>query len=98
MFNQLTLLCRPGFEKECAGEIMEQANKRQFPAYVQTSEQSGYVFLISTRGRSADSDGTDQLISANKFSIVNLCSTVVRRKKGVYHLPESNRIPDILDE
>ena len=44
--TQLILLCRPGFEKECAGEIMDYANDLGFPAYIQTSPDSGYVLLV----------------------------------------------------
>lgn len=47
-YTQLVLLCRPGFEKECAGEIMDHASQRGFPAYIQTSPDSGYVLLIGT--------------------------------------------------
>jgi 23S rRNA (cytidine2498-2'-O)-methyltransferase len=96
MFNQLTLLCRPGFEKECAGEILERANKRQFPAYVQTKEHSGYVFLISTNADQPDIDGTDQLISGINFRSLIFTRQWFATKKGAVTLPESNRIPDIL--
>jgi len=97
MFNQLTLLCRPGFEKECAGEIMELANKRQFPAYVQTKEYSGYVFLISTNADQPDTEGTDQLISGINFRSLIFARQWFASKKGAVTLPESNRIPDILE-
>lgn len=44
--SQLVLLCRPGFEKECAGEIMDYANNLGFPAYIQTKPDTGYVLLV----------------------------------------------------
>lgn len=47
-FVQLVLLCRPGFEKECAGEIMDYASHLGFPAYIQTNPDTGYVLLIGT--------------------------------------------------
>ena len=45
-YTQIVLLCRPGFEKECAGEIMDYANDLGFPAYIQTSPETGYVLLV----------------------------------------------------
>jgi len=97
MFNQLTLLCRPGFEKECAGEIMELANKLQFPAYIQTSDHTGYVCLMSANAEQPDADGTVQLISAIDFRSLIFTRQWFASSKSVITLPESNRIPDILN-
>lgn len=97
MFNLLTLLCRPGFEKECAGEIMELANKFQFPAYVQTKEQSGYVSLIGTNAEQPDTAGTSELITETKFRSLIFARQWFASDKNIITLPETNRIPDILD-
>lgn len=97
MFNQLTLLCRPGFEKECAGEIMERASKFQFPAYVQTSEQSGYVSLISAGAEPSDSNGTRELITTMNFRSLIFTRQWFAANKSVITLPETNRAADILD-
>lgn len=97
MLNQLTLLCRPGFEKECAGEIQELANRFQYPAYVQTDEQSGYVFLICTNADQPDADGTTELISEINFRSLIFARQWFASSKSVVTLPENNRIPDILD-
>ena len=67
MFNQITLLCRPGFEKECAGEIMAQASKHQFPAYAQTDDHSGYVLLVSSNSAQPGFTGTEALITQINF-------------------------------
>ncbi len=92
MFDQIVLLCRPGFEKECAGEIMELANEYQFPAYIQTSELSGYVRLVSSSNLSCDKLMTEinfrQLIFARQWFTCN---------KDILTLPETNRLPDILN-
>ena len=92
MFDQIVLLCRPGFEKECAGEIMELANEYQFPAYIQTSELSGYVRLVSSSDLSCDELITEinfrQLIFARQWFTCN---------KDILSLPETNRLPDILN-
>lgn len=97
MFNQITLLCRPGFEKECAGEIMEQASKHQFPAYVQTNEQSGYVSLISSNSEQLESAGTSKLITEINFLSLIFARQWFAADKSVVTLPENNRLPEILN-
>lgn len=91
MFNQLLLLCRPGFEKECAGEIMEWANQFQFPAYVQTNEQSGVVRLVSSSNLS-----TKTLITKIDFRQLIFTRQWFASSKDVLELPETNRLSDIL--
>ncbi len=91
MFNQIILLCRPGFEKECAGEIMEQANQHLLPAYIQTKEQSAFVLLIS----SSDQD-TSELIAKIDFRQLVFTRQWFASSKEKLALPETNRLPDIL--
>ena len=95
MFNQLVLLCRPGFEKECAGEIMEWANRYQFPAYVQTNDQSGIVLLISSNNLGSDL-GTDELITKIKFRQLIFTRQWFASSKDILTLPETNRLADII--
>jgi 23S rRNA (cytidine2498-2'-O)-methyltransferase len=97
MFNQITLLCRPGFEKECAGEIMEQASKHQFPAYVQTKEQSGHVSLVSSNNDQLESAGTSKLITEIDFHSLIFVRQWFAADKSVVTLPENNRLPEILN-
>lgn len=92
MFNQIVLFCRPGFEKECAGEIMEQANRHQFPAYIQTSDSSGYVFLISSL-----ESATDELIIKINFKQLIFTRQWFACNKKALSLPQTNRLPDIVD-
>ena len=92
MFNQIVLLCRPGFEKECAGEIMEHANNHQFPAYIQTSDASGYVLLVSSSELNSD-----ELISKINFRELIFTRQWFACNKEIIRLPETNRLPDILN-
>ena len=96
MFNQIVLLCRPGFEKECAGEIMALANQHQFPAYIQTSEQSGYVLLVSSSELKTSKLITkidfQQLIFARQWF-----ASWSSHGNSVITLPETNRLPDIIN-
>ena len=92
MFNQIILLCRPGFEKECAGEIMELANQQFFPAYIQTKESSAYVSMIS----SSSELNTRELITKIDFKQLIFTRQWFACNKDVLSLPETNRLPDIL--
>ncbi len=91
MFNQIILLCRPGFEKECAGEVIEQANTLQFPAYIQTIEQSAVVRLVSSTEQQ-----TEKLITQIDFRQLIFTRQWFACDKTVLSLPETNRLPDIL--
>ena len=91
MFNQIILLCRPGFEKECAGEIMEQANQLLFPAYIQTKEQSAFVLLVSSSDQL-----TSELITKIDFRELIFTRQWFATSKNILQLPETNRLPDIL--
>ena len=93
MFNQILLLCRPGFEKECAGEIIELANEREFPAYIQTKEQSGVVFLVSSN----DADTIDLIADIN-FQQLIFTRQWFACHKEVLELPETNRLPTLLSQ
>jgi len=92
MFDQIVLLCRPGFEKECAGEIMQQANQHLFPAYVQTKDQTAFVLLVSSSEQKAS-----ELITKINFRQLIFTRQWFATSKDILTLPESNRLPDILD-
>ncbi|MBE9563632.1 MAG: 23S rRNA (cytidine(2498)-2'-O)-methyltransferase RlmM [Proteobacteria bacterium] len=96
MFNQIVLLCRPGFEKECAGEVIEHANELQFPAYIQTKEQSGVVFLVSSSEQQ-----TDSLITRINFQqlifVRQWFTSWSSQGTNIISLDETNRLPDILN-
>lgn len=89
--KQLLLLCRPGFEKECAGEIIEIANTEGFPAYIQTSDNSGYVLLI----------GTSQQDARELFEHITFDDLIFTRQwfaalPILDDLPEKNRINPLI--
>ncbi len=92
MFDQIILLCRPGFEKECAGEIIEQANQLPFPAYIQTKDQSAFVSLVSTSEQS-----TSELMTKIDFRQLVFTRQWFATSKENLILPETNRLPDILE-
>jgi 23S rRNA (cytidine2498-2'-O)-methyltransferase len=94
LFNQLVLLCRPGFEKECAGEIMERANQSQFPAYVQTNDGTGIVLLICSNPE--NTANTQELITTIDFRQLIFTRQWFAASKDVLTLPQSNRLADIL--
>ncbi len=48
--ENILLLCRPGFESECAAEAMELAAAQQLPAYIKTKTTDGFVCLCSNAG------------------------------------------------
>ncbi len=93
MFNQILLLCRPGFEKECAGEIIELASERELSAYIQTKEKSGVVFLVS----SGDAETLDLTTSIN-FQQLIFTRQWFACHKGILKLPETNRLPTLLSQ
>ena len=92
MFDQIVLLCRPGFEKECAGEIMQQATLNQFPAYVQTNDQTGVVSLISTSEKN-----TKELITKINFRQLIFTRQWLASNKTIVELPETNRLTVLLE-
>ena len=46
--NKVVLLCRPGFEKECAAEITDKAGQREIFGFARVKENAGYVCLLYT--------------------------------------------------
>ena len=62
ILHQIMLLCRSGFENECAAEIMHHVTARGFAAYIRTKANSGYVLMVSADGRD-----TSELIAQIDF-------------------------------
>ena len=89
--TQLVLLCRPGFEKECAGEIMDYATKLGFPAYIQTKPDTGYVQLVATgepniSGLILQLDFKQLIFTRQWFASLN----------KINDLPEQNRLTPLI--
>jgi len=91
--NEIILLCRPGFEKECAGEIIEHVNNQQFPAYIQTKNNSGIVLLISSTGTPIT-----ELFNTVSFDTLIFARQWFACSKHSISLDDSDRLPAILDE
>jgi len=92
MFKQIILLCRPGFEKECAGEIIELANQHQFPAYIQTKQHAAFVSLVSSSEQQ-----TIELMTKINFRQLVFTRQWFATAKDTLVLPETDRLPDILN-
>lgn len=61
--NKVVLLCRPGFEKECAAEITDKAYQRKFFGFARVKENAGYVIYECYQP-----DDGDKLIRELPFS------------------------------
>ena len=48
------LLCRPGFESECAAEMMDYAVNAGIPAYIRARTGTGFAHLVSADDRDLD--------------------------------------------
>jgi len=89
--KQLLLLCRPGFEKECAGEIIDYSNAAGFPSYIQTKDNTGYVLLV----------GTSELDVRELFEQIRFNNLIFARQwfaalPKLDDLPEQNRIKPLI--
>jgi 23S rRNA (cytidine2498-2'-O)-methyltransferase len=90
-YTQLVLLCRPGFEKECAGEIMDYASNLGFPAYIQTNTDTGYVLLIGTA-----EPNISELIQQLDFRQLIFTRQWFASLPRLDDLPEQNRIAPLM--
>ncbi|APG19608.1 23S rRNA (cytidine(2498)-2'-O)-methyltransferase RlmM [Kosakonia radicincitans DSM 16656] len=52
--NKVVLLCRPGFEKECAAEITDKAGRLEVFGFARVKENSGYVVFECYQENDAD--------------------------------------------
>ncbi|MCW8923816.1 MAG: 23S rRNA (cytidine(2498)-2'-O)-methyltransferase RlmM [Gammaproteobacteria bacterium] len=91
-YTQIVLLCRPGFEKECAGEIMDYASELAFPAYIQARPDTGYVLLIGT-----GEPNIAGLISQLDFKQLIFTRQWFASLAKINDLPEQNRIAPLID-
>ncbi len=86
--QQLLLYCRPGFEKECAAEVTEQATMRGVSGYARAKPDSAYVVFVPHE------NGIGSLAAI-------VCSDLVFARQIIVvaplieALPEINRIPPL---
>jgi 23S rRNA (cytidine2498-2'-O)-methyltransferase len=91
MLHQIMLLCRPGFENECAAEIMDHAGKTGFAAYVKAGTGTGYAILVSAEGR--DTTGLMQSSNFNELIFARQWFACTQRIDG---LPDNDRTPPLI--
>ncbi len=70
--NKVILLCRPGFEKECAAEITDKAGQREIFGFARVKENAGYVIYECYQP-----DDGDKLIRELAVQFINFCPPVV---------------------
>jgi 23S rRNA (cytidine2498-2'-O)-methyltransferase len=84
--QQIMLLCRPGFESECASEMMQHASSIGFSAYINASSGSGYAHLVSSEHR--DITGLLDQIDFRELIFTRQWFACTEKIKA---LPEKNR-------
>jgi 23S rRNA (cytidine2498-2'-O)-methyltransferase len=84
--HQIMLLCRPGFESECAAEMMDHANSEGFPCYIKTRSDSGFVQLVSAEDR-----GVADLLDKIRFHELIFTRQWFASTEKIENLPEQNR-------
>ena len=90
--QQIMLLCRPGFEHECAAEMMQQASTVGIPAYIKASSGTGYAHLVSAEDRVMT--GVFDQIAFNELIFTRQWFASTRQIKA---LPESNRVAPLTE-
>lgn len=89
--NKVVLLCRPGFEKECAAEITDKAGKREIFGFARVKENAGYVIYECYQPE----DG-EKLISELPFSSLIFARQWFVVGELLQHLPPEDRITPIV--
>jgi 23S rRNA (cytidine2498-2'-O)-methyltransferase len=84
--QQIMLLCRPGFESECAAEMMDYARKAGFSAYINAKKDSGYAQLVNAENR-----GIHPLLHAINFNELIFTRQWFASTEKINGLPEQNR-------
>ncbi|MCG7498368.1 23S rRNA (cytidine(2498)-2'-O)-methyltransferase RlmM [Vibrio sp. Of7-15] len=91
--KQVLLYCRPGFEKECAGEIQDKANKLEVYGFPRTKRNTGYVLFEFYQ----DSDAV-KFTKEVKFSELIFSRQMILVAAQFTDLPSEDRISPILNE
>lgn len=90
--SNLLLYCRPGFEKECAAEIMDISTRANLPGYVKARNNSGYVvFMCST------TTTLDKLNQQIPFHAFIFARQLILMQALLKDLPVDDRISPIMD-
>ena len=89
--NKVVLLCRPGFEKECAAEITDKAGQREIFGFARVKENVGYVIYECYQP-----DDGDKLIRELPFSSLIFARQWFVVGELLQHLPPEDRITPIV--
>ena len=92
--NQVIALCRPGFENDCANELMHFANKKSFNAYIKAKPNTGYIQLIITGGAEDNTDAF-AFVTTIKFHQLIFVRQWFACSSELTVLPEQDRITTI---
>ncbi|KXI23657.1 23S rRNA (cytidine(2498)-2'-O)-methyltransferase RlmM [Photobacterium sanguinicancri] len=89
--NHVILYCRPGFEKECAGEVQDKANKLELYGFPRVKNNTGYVvFEFYQQG------DAQKFIKLQPFSSLIFARQMFAAKPLLTDLPQDDRISPIL--
>ena len=91
VLHQIMLLCRPGFESECAAEMMDIAGQARFPAYINAKNGTGYANLVSADGRE-----TIGLLHSIDFDTLVFVRQWFACTEHISNLPEKNRTDPLM--
>lgn len=80
------LLCRPGFESECAAEMLDYAYDLGFAAYINAKKETGYAQLVSAENRDLH-----PLLHAIDFNELIFTRQWFASTEKISGLPEKNR-------
>ncbi len=82
--NKVVLLCRPGFEKECAAEITDKAGQREIFGFARVKENAGYVIYECYQPDDGDKLIRElpfsSLIFARQWFVVGSSCSICRQK------------------
>ena len=80
------MLCRPGFESECAAEMMDHAGSSGIPAYINAKTGAGFAHLVSAENH--DMTGLLNEIDFNELIFTRLWFASTEK---INNLPQRNR-------
>ena len=84
--QQIMMLCRPGFEGECAAEMMDYARDAGFSTYINAKTHTGFAHLVSTENHDMTS-----LLNEIDFSELIFTRQWFASTDKISSLPEQNR-------
>lgn len=88
--NKVVLLCRPGFEKECAAEITDKVGRREYFGFARVKENAGYVIYECYQAEDAEKIISElpfsSLIFARQWFVVGELLQHLRRKIALRRL------------